>query len=127
MTPLATTAPRAVPTEVMDWPKLPENPYHEITAPDDVRVRGSKIHLALVAILLRDGTTPQELVREYPPLDLESVHAIIHYCRDHRELVDRYIACAERRARQQREAHRARPPSPLARRIREFKRAKKTA
>lgn len=59
-------------------------------------VRGIRITVALVLNLLANGMTPDEIVRDYPPLDKEDIHQVLRYAAwlaDERilplELVDR--------------------------------------
>ena len=42
-------------------------------------IRGMRITVALVLNLLAGGMTPQEIVRDYPPLESEDIHQCLRY------------------------------------------------
>jgi uncharacterized protein (DUF433 family) len=42
-------------------------------------IRGMRITVALVLNLVAGGMTPEEIVRDYPPLELEDVHQVLRY------------------------------------------------
>lgn len=42
-------------------------------------IRGMRITVALVLNLLSNGMTPEEIVRDYPPLELEDIRQVLHY------------------------------------------------
>lgn len=42
-------------------------------------IRGMRITVALVLNLLGNGMTPEEIVRDYPPLDQEDIHQVLKY------------------------------------------------
>lgn len=47
---------------------------------------------SVVQYVLRQGMTPEELVREFPQLSLPNVYDAISYYYDHREEVDKELA-----------------------------------
>ncbi len=42
-------------------------------------IRGMRITVALVLNLLAAGMTPEEIIRDYPPLELEDIHQVLRY------------------------------------------------
>ncbi len=42
-------------------------------------IRGMSITAALVLDLLANGKTPAEIIRHYPPLELEDIHQVLAY------------------------------------------------
>ncbi len=42
-------------------------------------IRGMRITVALVLNLLSNGMTPEQIVRDYPPLELEDIHQVLRY------------------------------------------------
>lgn len=45
-------------------------------------VRGTRILVSVVLDNLAEGLTPEEIVEEYPPLELEDVRAAVAYAAD---------------------------------------------
>lgn len=42
-------------------------------------IKGTRIMVSVILDNLAEGMTPEEIVREYPPLTLEDMHAAIAY------------------------------------------------
>ncbi len=42
-------------------------------------IRGIRITVALVLNLLANGMTPDEIVRDYPPLEIEDIYQVLRY------------------------------------------------
>jgi uncharacterized protein (DUF433 family) len=65
-----------------------------------VRVAGTRVSLETVVFAFDAGATAEEIVQQYPTLDLAAVYAVIAYVLDHRREVDQYVArrCDEVRA-----------------------------
>jgi uncharacterized protein (DUF433 family) len=42
-------------------------------------IRGMRITVALILNLLAGGMTPEQIIADYPPLELEDVHQAIQY------------------------------------------------
>ena len=57
-----------------------------------VRVSGSRVSLETVVTAFDSGATAEEIVQQYPSLDLAVVYAVISYALDHRADVDAYVA-----------------------------------
>lgn len=66
--------------------------YFEFLAPDDIRIKGTRIGVEFVLRDYREGASPEEIVLRYPTLSLEQVHATITYYLHHREIVEGYLA-----------------------------------
>lgn len=75
---------------------------HPIFTTDDDgvrRVAGTRVPLDTVVFAFRDGATPEEIVQQYPALELaDAYEAVTHYLR-HRGDVDAYLAQHEAAAR----------------------------
>jgi uncharacterized protein (DUF433 family) len=57
-----------------------------------VRVGNTRVSLDSVILDYKNGATAEQIVFDYPTLDLADVHAAIAYYLRHREDVDRYLA-----------------------------------
>jgi uncharacterized protein (DUF433 family) len=42
-------------------------------------IRGMRITVTLILNLLANGMRPEEIVRDYPPLELEDIHQVLGY------------------------------------------------
>ena len=42
-------------------------------------VRGTRIYIAIVLDSLAEGLTPDEIMKEYPPLTLDDIHVALAY------------------------------------------------
>jgi uncharacterized protein (DUF433 family) len=64
-----------------------------ITSQDGtVRIAATRVSLETVVTAFDAGATAEEIVQQYPSLDLASVYAVIAYVLDHRRDVDEYVA-----------------------------------
>ena len=60
------------------------------------RIAGHRITVADIAIWHeRMGMSPDEIVSEYPTITLSDVYAVLAYCHDHRDAIDREIRESE--------------------------------
>lgn len=57
-----------------------------------IRVGDSRVRLDTVIYAFNDGYTVEEIVAQYPALDLTDVYAVIAFYLGHRPAVDEYIA-----------------------------------
>lgn len=57
-----------------------------------VRVTGSRVSLETIVTAFDSGQTAEEIVQQYPSLELAAVYAVISYALDHRAEVDAYVA-----------------------------------
>jgi uncharacterized protein (DUF433 family) len=61
-------------------------------SPDDViYVGGTRVTLDTVIEAFQDGATPEEIVYQYPFLDLADVYAVVGYYLRHRPQVESYL------------------------------------
>jgi uncharacterized protein (DUF433 family) len=60
-----------------------------------IRVGGTRVSLDSVVYAFADGSTPEEIVQQYPTLDLADVYAVITYYLKHREEVEGYLQIRE--------------------------------
>jgi uncharacterized protein (DUF433 family) len=56
-----------------------------------IRVVGSRVQLESVVDAFDAGATPEEIVQDYPSLDLPAAYAIVAYVLQNRERVDVYV------------------------------------
>lgn len=108
----------------MDWPVLPPSPYLDIHAPDNVRVRGTRIDICLVVEDYLEGRVPEETVLAYPTLELAQIYGVIAYYLEHRADVDRYVAARVQQARDLERAYRERPESPIVKKLKAMRAGK---
>lgn len=111
----------------MDWPKLEPNPYLDLHAPDDVRVRGTRVHLETLVDEYDQGREPEEIAREYPTLDAEAVYGVIAYILGHREAVDRYRTLCLDRDRKLEAEHDQKSDPPVVARLKALRATRQSA
>lgn len=58
---------------------------------DVVRIAGTRVTLDTVVEVYRAGSTPEEIARHYPSLQLADVYAVLTYYLRHQEEVDAYL------------------------------------
>jgi uncharacterized protein (DUF433 family) len=73
-----------------------------------VRVGGTRVTLDTVVAAFNDGATAEEIVYQYPSLQLADVYAVIGYYLRHRLEVEAYRQERKRRAEQVRKQNEAR-------------------
>ena len=64
-----------------------------------LRVAGTRVSLDSVIYAFNEGATPEEIVQQYPTLDLKDVYAVVSYYLQNRDEVEKYLD--ERRAARQ--------------------------
>jgi uncharacterized protein (DUF433 family) len=64
-----------------------------------LRVTGTRMSLDSVIYAFNEGATPEEIVQQYPTLDLKDVYAVISYYLQNRDEVEMYLT--QRRAERQ--------------------------
>ena len=101
--------------------------YFNFLAPDDIRIKGHRIGIesVLYEYIFREQT-PEAIVRRFPSLNLEQVHATILYYLQNREKIDAYMTDWLEYGRRAREEQK-RNPSPSAQRLRALKAAQQKA
>ncbi|HEX8844342.1 MAG TPA: DUF433 domain-containing protein [Pyrinomonadaceae bacterium] len=57
-----------------------------------LRVTGTRVPLDTVIFAFNEGATPEEIVQQYPTLDLKDVYAVISYYLQNRDEVGKYLA-----------------------------------
>ena len=64
-----------------------------LTTGDDgvIRVTGTRVTLDSIVAAFDAGATPEEIVQQYPPVDLPTAYAVIAYMLMRRPEVDEYI------------------------------------
>ncbi len=73
-----------------------------------VRVRGTRVTLDTVVAAFNEGATAEEIVQQYPSLQLADVYAVIsYYLRSHSE-VDTYLQKRQKQAEEVRRQNEAR-------------------
>jgi uncharacterized protein (DUF433 family) len=73
-----------------------------------IRVGGTRVTLDTLVAAFGRGATAEEIVQQYPSLDLADVYAVLGYYLHHRAEVDTYLQQRQEQAttvRQQNEAH----------------------
>ncbi|MCG8347904.1 MAG: DUF433 domain-containing protein [Chloroflexales bacterium] len=63
-----------------------------------MRVGGTRVTLDTVVGAFRDGATAEEIVQQYPTLQLADVYWVIGYFLHHQPEVDKYLADRQQRA-----------------------------
>jgi uncharacterized protein (DUF433 family) len=63
-----------------------------------IRIGSSRITLDTLVAAFHAGATPEQLVQDYPTLDLADVYSAIGYYLHNRARIDEYIANGERQA-----------------------------
>jgi uncharacterized protein (DUF433 family) len=56
-----------------------------------IRVGGTRVSLDSVVLAFLDGSTPEEIVQQYPSLDLADAYAAVTYYLNHRQEVEGYL------------------------------------
>jgi uncharacterized protein (DUF433 family) len=98
--------------------------YFNFLAPDDIRIKGSRIGIETVLYdYIYRSRTPEEIAQTYTSITLEQVYATILYYLHNKEAVSNYIADWLEWGHQQRKAQEMNP-SPAIIRIRKIKQQK---
>jgi len=82
----------------------------ETTADGTVKVRGTRIPLDTIVIAFQLGSTPQDIARQYSPLNLADIYAVLAYYLQHKDDVDQYLREREAEAERVRAEIEARWP-----------------
>jgi uncharacterized protein (DUF433 family) len=56
-----------------------------------IRVAGTRVTLDTVAEAFREGSTPEEIIQQYPGLELADVYSVLGYMLRHRDEVAAYL------------------------------------
>ena len=85
--------------------------YFEFLAPDDIRVRGTRIGIETILYdYLHRGQSPEDIAARYRSVALEQVYATITYYLHNREAVNAYLEDWLAHGRRTREAQEQNPP-----------------
>jgi len=76
-----------------------------------LRVGGTRVTLDTLVAAFEEGATPEEIVQQYPSLQLADVYAVIGYYLRHREEVEQYLQRRHKQAERVRGENEARFPS----------------
>jgi uncharacterized protein (DUF433 family) len=82
-----------------------------------IRVGSSRVTLDTVVAAFHAGATPEQLVQDFPTLDLGDVYAAIGYYLHHRAQVDDYIASGQRQSEEFRRQSPALYPADVRQRL----------
>jgi uncharacterized protein (DUF433 family) len=74
--------------------------YLEIHAPDDVRVKETRVGIEHILLAYLAGSLPEEIALEFPTVTLEQVHGVIACYLRNRQEADEYLRRWQSRARQ---------------------------
>lgn len=74
-----------------------------------IRVGGTRVRLDTVVYAFNEGNTAEEIVSQYPALNLADVYAVIAYYLNNRSPIDEYIANQEIAANEIRSQIESRP------------------
>lgn len=56
-----------------------------------IRVAGTRVQLEIVVLAFDAGATAEEIVQQYPSVDLAAVYSILSYVLANRAVVDQYV------------------------------------
>jgi uncharacterized protein (DUF433 family) len=73
-----------------------------------VRVGGTRVTLDTVVMVFNQGATAEEIVFQYPSLQLADVYAVISYYLRHRQEVEEYLQQRQQHASETRKINEAR-------------------
>ena len=95
--------------------------YFDFLAPDDIRIKGSRVGIESVLYeFVHRAQPPEAIADRFPTLTIEQVYATILYYLHNRELIDAYIADWLEYGRRMREDQ-DRDPPPIIVRLRALK------
>jgi uncharacterized protein (DUF433 family) len=103
---------------------IPVDAYLELLGPDVIRVKGHRIGLEHIVERYQEGFSPEQIMLDFPGLDLPQIYGILAYYLHNQAEVDAYIARVNARAQAAYQAWAANP-SPATLRVREL-RARRT-
>ena len=85
--------------------------YFEFLAPDDIRVKGTRIGIETILYeYIHRGQSPEEITARYPSLTLEQVYATITYYLHNREEITAYLEEWLEHGKRMREEQAQNPP-----------------
>lgn len=100
---------------------LPMNDYLVQLEPDVIRVKGHRIGLEHIVERYQEGFSAEQIMLEFPGVELKAIYAIIAYYLHYQREVDAYIARVNARAEAAYQAWLAQPRSPASLRVQALK------
>jgi len=97
--------------------------YFEFLAPDDIRIKGTRIGIETVLDDYLNGASPEEIAARYSDLTLKQMYATIIYYLHHQEQIDAYLE-AWRRHGEEAWSEQQKNPPPVVKRLQALKRAR---
>jgi uncharacterized protein (DUF433 family) len=95
------------------------NDYFTILAPNDIRVKGTRVGIeTILTDYLELGLFAEQIAARYPTLTLEQVYATLTYYWHDQLEVDKYLQSVEKEVEKQRLIQ-TQSPSPAIKRLRE--------
>jgi uncharacterized protein (DUF433 family) len=95
--------------------------YFDFLAPDDIRVKGTRIGIeSILYEYIHRSQPPEEIAKRFHTVTLEQVYATILYYLHNRAAVDAYLTDWLEFSHQARESQRRNPP-PVVEKLRQFK------
>jgi uncharacterized protein (DUF433 family) len=91
--------------------------YLELAGPDVIRVKGHRIGLEHIVERYQEGFSPEQIMLDFPGLDLPQIYGILTYYLHNQDEVDAYMARVNARAEAAYAAWAANP-SPATLRVR---------
>jgi uncharacterized protein (DUF433 family) len=70
---------------------------------DVIRIKGSRVSLDTVVTAFLEGATAEEIVLQYPSLQLADIYAVIGYYLRKRQIVDEYLEKRQQLSKEVRE------------------------
>lgn len=91
--------------------------YFTFPAPDDIRVKGSRIGIEIILWnYLEEALTAEQIAEDYPSLSREQIHATLTYYWRNKDQIDAYLRAVEADL-DARYVEQARNPSPAVARL----------
>lgn len=89
-----------------------------VSSDDVIYVGDTRVTLDTVVEVFQDGATPEEIVYQYPSLDLADVYAVVGYYLRHRTQVESYLLQRSEHAERVRQQNERRfPPEGIRARL----------
>jgi uncharacterized protein (DUF433 family) len=96
---VSTTTKLGYPTKLKEQAKAllenltaaPPPPPLRLDASDVLRVGPTRVPLDTVIFAFNQGSTPEEILEDYPSLNLRDIYFVIAYYLQHQEIIDAYL------------------------------------
>ena len=70
-----------------------------------IRVKASRVTLDVIVRQFKQGATAEQILEDFPSLNLRDVYGVIYYHLNHEEEVEEYLKKTERRCRRDLRIH----------------------